>query len=118
MKSQKVVKKIKLPDDPDTAYVSCMRAPFFKSTDHTNEEHVFIGMNIGNIYFYSFVDCLVYRHSVKRSQVLKKDTKVVDIKCNPKKMHHLLVCYQDTAVIVYSINKHQVVQHLDKKRAL
>lgn len=38
-----------------------------------------------------------------------KKSKVVDIRCNPNKMHRLLIAYELQAVIVFSLNKNQTI---------
>lgn len=44
--------------------------------------------------------------------------RVNDIKCHSTKMHRLLICYDRTAVVVFSINKNCAIQTLPLKEKM
>lgn len=38
---------------------------------------------------------------------------VMDMKLNPQKMHRLLIAYENTAVVMFSLNKHKDIQRIE-----
>ena len=69
-------------------------------------QHVIIGMTTGNIYFYDIKARNLSHHRVPRQMLIKVDRKVNSIDFHPIKMHRLLICYDQSAIHIYSINKH------------
>ena len=56
-------------------------------------------------------DKVVLGHSVQRDLLLpNKNAKLCDIRHNSLKPHRLLLVYQEVAVAVYSINKHEMLR--------
>ena len=66
----KLLKRIKVPEDANLGYVSCLKTLGFNSSDQRNMNHAYIGTTTGNLYFYSLEDKALLRHSVKRQQLL------------------------------------------------
>ena len=47
------VKKQQIPEDHLLGYTSCLTTLNFMSSDPENNQHAYIGMTTGNLYFYS-----------------------------------------------------------------
>ena len=113
------MKKVQVAEDANLGFASCLRTLGFQSSDARNMNHAYIGTTTGNLYFYSLTDCNLLKHHVKRQQLLQaKNARICDIRANPSKPHRLLLVYREVAVAVYSINKHEFIQHLQGKVAL
>ena len=84
-------------------------------------------MSTGNIHIYN-IDTQTVSSVVIRFGLLFPDRKgdyVADMKVNPQMMHRMLIAYEETAVVMYSLNKHRDIQRVvfsefeqDKGRAL
>ena len=113
------LKRVQLPEDANFGFSSCLYMLGFHSSDPENVNHAYIGTTTGNIYFYSLNDKALMQHSVKRQQLLQtKNARICDIRAHPLKPHRLLLVYKDVAVAVYSMNKHEFIQHLKGKVAI
>ena len=114
-----VLKRVQIPEDANFGFASCLNMLGFQSSDPLNMNHAYIGTTTGNLYFYALTDKVLLQHSVKRQQLLQtKNAKICDIRAHPLKPHRLLIVYKDVAVAVYSMNKHEFIQHLRGKVAV
>ena len=62
----RALKRVRIPEDPNHGYASCLTTLGFQSSDPLNMEHAFIGTTTGNLHFYSLRDKAVLAHHVKR----------------------------------------------------
>ena len=71
-------------------------------------------MNDGEIYVFDLTVMNFSKLKIEYNLLFpgKPTTEVVDIKCNPTKMHRLLIAYKKMAVVVFSINKNRLIQKL------
>ena len=66
-----------------------------------------IGFKSGEVVFLDLALCELSSYQIKAHQ-----TPVLDIQCHPSKMHRLLITYESTSVVVYSINKDRILATL------
>ena len=110
----------KVPEPIDCP-VTCIHITPRVTSQEKNHNHVFLGMQNGNIYIFdlisgSFCSMKVLFQSVftklDEKRMLEGD-RIRDIKCHWTKMHRLLIAYENTAVIVFSLNKNREIRKID-----
>lgn len=94
--------------------VTQLYAPTFLSSEADNHKNVFFALSSGDVLVFDWTNAtfssLVIAYSLMFHRQ-KKDN-VSDIKAHPLKMHRLLIAYEETAVIVYSLNKNRDIQQV------
>lgn len=81
--------------------------PTFLSSEPKNHHSVFIAMSDASVYVLNwhlghFSPVVIHYYQMFTNP---KGDSISDMKCHPFKMHRLLVAFEETAVIVYSLNK-------------
>ena len=74
-------------------------APFLTSDDQ-NHNHIFIGMNSGNVHIYDISKKKFTNFTIRPGSKMR----VAEIKCQPEKMHRILIAFS-SQVCIYSLNK-------------
>ncbi|CDW73878.1 syntaxin-binding protein 5-like [Stylonychia lemnae] len=94
--------------------VTCIHTAQFLTNEPDNHGFVFIGLSNGNIYTYDVeigaLSSLVIRYKILFPD--KSSDLVIDMKTNPQHMHRLLIAYQNTAIVMYSLNKNRDIQRI------
>ena len=72
-----------------------------------NHRHIFLGLSTGNVRIFDLETKTISSYFIdfKKQFKQKNRDKVSCIKCHPEKMHRILISYERTAAVVYSINK-------------
>lgn len=72
-------------------------------------------MSTGTIYIFDWQTATFSPVTIKYSTMFFKPRGdiVSDIKAHPLKMHRLLIAYEETAVIVFSLNKNRDIQQVN-----
>jgi hypothetical protein len=91
--------------------VSSLYSPQFLSNEPDNHRFVFCALSSGNIYILDWKTGVFSPNVINYSQMYhqKKSDTVSDIKTHPTLMHRMLIAYEETAVIVYSLNKNREI---------
>ena len=103
-------------------------SPGYLTNEPENHGYVFFGLTNGNVYIYNAIENQIEPVVIKYKMLFPekggKDT-ISDMKLNPQMMHRILIAYEETAVVLYSINKDKELQKVmfsqfdsDKGRAL
>ncbi len=81
------------------------------SNEPDNHNNVFFGMSSGNIYIYNLDENSVSTVIIRFKLMFPDKSKdaVTDMKCNPLQMHRLIIAYEETAIIIYSLNKNREI---------
>ncbi len=91
---------------------TALYAPTFLSSEVANHKNAFVAMSNGSIFVLDWesasfspvvIDYQGMFHHRPWGDV------VTDIKSHPVKMHRLLIAYEETAVIIYSLNKNREI---------
>ena len=77
------------------------------TTEQQNHRHIFIGLSNGNVNIFDIESKCMSSYFINFKKIFKQKEKdvVSSIKCHPEKMHRVLISYESTAAVVYSINK-------------
>eukprot|EP00347_Sterkiella_histriomuscorum_P009845 403339654 len=98
------------------AVVTCMHTPQFLTNEPENHDFLFVGLSNGNIYTYTIsanrISQLVIRFKLMFPDKSSAGDVVTDMKVDPQHMHRLLIAYENTAVVVYSLNKNRDIQRI------
>lgn len=83
--------------------------PPFLTSEPDNHNHLFIGMNSGSVHIFDikkkeFSDFTIRNLKQAEGNVLNYH-RVSDMKCQPEKMHRLLIAHEKCQVRVYNMNK-------------
>ena len=95
--------------------VTALYAPQFLSNEPDNHRFVFCAMSSGNIYILDWKTGVFSPNVINYSQMYhqRKGDTVCDIKTHPTMMHRMLIAYEETAVIIYSLNKNREIQQIN-----
>ena len=111
------IKVMHVIDNPDHDRVSCLYCPPFLTSDPGDHQHIFIGMNSGNIHIFDIQKLEFTNFTIRCFKSPDKAFPLMnlisDIKCQPEKMHRVLYTHVSSAIIVYSLNKQTKVQQID-----
>lgn len=91
-------------------------APFLTSEEQ-NHKHLFIGMASGSVHIYDiekrdFTNFTIRNLKTSPNASSVTPFKVTDIKCEPNKMHRVLIAHSKSHVQVYSLNKQTQIQNI------
>lgn len=116
-----------MDDNKRAPVATLLYAPNFLSSEPKNHHNIFIAMADGSVYVFDwhlsqFSPVVIQYYMIFTNP---KGDSISDVKSNPLKMHRILVAFEETAVIVYSLNKDKYIQIVnfsefdsDKGRAL
>ena len=101
-----LVVQVKIPVEQND-YATYMYTATQLTNQPLNHRHVFVGMSCGNIYIFDLEakQLSTFFLDFKKQFPNSKPDSVTCVKCHPDKMHRILVSYERTAAVVYSINK-------------
>ena len=87
--------------------VSCLYIAPFLTSDPDNHQHVFVGMNSGNIHIFDIESLEFTNFTIRclKPQQFPLNHMITDIKCQPEKMHRILYTHHSSGISVYSLNK-------------
>lgn len=100
----------KIVDDIESDKVSQLYMAPFLTSEEQNHKHLFIGMTSGSVHIFDvdkqdFTNFTIRNKKQPPNPNFINPFKVTDLKCDPYKMHRLLVAHCKSHVQVYSLNK-------------
>ena len=94
--------------------------PPFLTSEEENHNHLFIGMNSGSVHIFDIKKREFSNFTIRNQKRTEGDfanyhreNRVSDIKCQPDKMHRLLIAHERSQVCVYSMNKQSRIQEIN-----
>ena len=99
----------------EDSLVSALYSPQFLSNEPDNHRFIFCALSSGNIYVLDWKTGVFSPNVINYSLMYhqKKSDIVSDIKTHPSLMHRMLIAYEETAVIIYSLNKNREIQQIN-----